>query len=145
MVSLSSGFERISRSAAATIGLRPRAAFAGRSRRLIGSRLRLANIAGGHDHVRHEHVRYANPPEAPTQAQPTRYPREETMTESTRRPKQTEVTPGNEFHLGLPFVLANRHLFNFWDIHSGNYFIEMEGEFYGWDSATIQVAETGPG
>jgi mannose-6-phosphate isomerase-like protein (cupin superfamily) len=24
-------------------------------------------------------------------------------------------------------------------------FIEMEGEFYGWDNATIQVAETGPG
>jgi hypothetical protein len=67
------------------------------------------------------------------------------MTESIRRPKQTEVTPGDAFQLGLPFVLANQSLFNFWDIHSGNYFIEMEGEFYGWDSATIQVAETGPG
>jgi hypothetical protein len=49
------------------------------------------------------------------------------MTESIGRPKQTEVTPGNAFQLGLPFVLANQSLFNFWDIHSGNYFIEMEG------------------
>lgn len=67
------------------------------------------------------------------------------MTQFIRRPKQTEVTPGNAFQLGLPFVLANQSLFNFWDIHSGNYFIEMEGQFYGWDNATIQVAETGPG
>ena len=60
------------------------------------------------------------------------------------RPKQTEVTPGNAFQLGLPFVLGNQSLFNFWDIHTGNYFIEMEGEFYGWDNATVQVAENGP-
>jgi mannose-6-phosphate isomerase-like protein (cupin superfamily) len=65
------------------------------------------------------------------------------MTQFNSRP--TEVTPGNTFRLGLPFVLANQSLFNYWDIHSGNYFIEMEGEYYGWDNATIQVAEAGPG
>jgi len=67
------------------------------------------------------------------------------MTQFNQRPRPTEVTPGNIFQLGLPFVLANQSLFNYWDIRSGNYFIEMEGEFYGWDNATIQVAEAGPG
>jgi mannose-6-phosphate isomerase-like protein (cupin superfamily) len=67
------------------------------------------------------------------------------MTQFNERPRPTEVTPGNTFRLGLPFVLANQSLFNYWDIHSGNYFIEMEGEHYGWDNATIQVAEAGPG
>jgi len=67
------------------------------------------------------------------------------MTQFIDRPRQTEVTPGDAFQLGLPFVLANQSLFNYWDIRSGNYFIEMEGEFYGWDNATIQVAEAGPG
>jgi mannose-6-phosphate isomerase-like protein (cupin superfamily) len=67
------------------------------------------------------------------------------MTQFNQRPRQSEVTPGNVFQLGLPFVLANQSLFNYWDIRSGNYFIEMEGEFYGWDNATIQVAEAGPG
>jgi mannose-6-phosphate isomerase-like protein (cupin superfamily) len=59
--------------------------------------------------------------------------------------KQTEVTPGNVFDLGLPFVLQNQSLFNYWDIDSGNYFLELEGQHYGWDSATVQVSETGPG
>jgi len=62
------------------------------------------------------------------------------MTHFSPRPRQTEVTPGNIFQLGLPFVLGNQSLFNYWDIRSGNYFIEMEGEFYGWDNATIQLA-----
>ena len=39
------------------------------------------------------------------------------MTQFNRQP--TEVTPGNAFQLGLPFVLANQSLFNFWDVHSG--------------------------
>ena len=67
------------------------------------------------------------------------------MTHFQQLPKRTEVTPGNAFHLGLPFVLANQSLSNFWNVHSGDYFIEMEGEFYGWDNATVQVAEAGPG
>ncbi len=59
--------------------------------------------------------------------------------------KQLEVTPGNVFNLGLPFMLQNQSLFNFWDIKSGNYFVELEGRYYGWDNATVQVTETGPG
>ena len=59
--------------------------------------------------------------------------------------RQTEVTPGNAFRLGLPFVLQNQSLFNYWDIRSGDHFIEMEGKHYGWDNATVQVAEAGPG
>ena len=65
--------------------------------------------------------------------------------ENTGRRKQTEVTPGNAFALGLPFVLRNQSLFNYWNIRSGDYFIEMEGEHYGWDNATVQIAEAGPG
>jgi mannose-6-phosphate isomerase-like protein (cupin superfamily) len=65
--------------------------------------------------------------------------------ENTGPRRQTEVTPGNVFDLGLPFVLQNQSLFNFWDIRSGDHFIELEGQHYGWDSATVQVAETGPG
>ena len=59
--------------------------------------------------------------------------------------KQSEVTPGNAFSFGLPFVLQNQSLFNYWDISTGDHFIEMEGQYYGWDSATVQVAEAGPG
>lgn len=59
--------------------------------------------------------------------------------------KQLEVTPGNVFNLGLPFMLQNQSLFNFWDIKSGDYFVELEGRYYGWDNATVQVTETGPG
>jgi hypothetical protein len=59
--------------------------------------------------------------------------------------RQTEVTPGNVFDLGLPFVLKNQSLFDFWDIRTGDHFIELEGQHYGWDSAKVQVAETGPG
>ncbi|MGI9157811.1 MAG: cupin domain-containing protein [Marmoricola sp.] len=55
------------------------------------------------------------------------------------------MTQGNAFSLGLPFVLQNQSLFNYWDVRSGDHFIEMEGKHYGWDSATVQVAETGPG
>ncbi len=65
--------------------------------------------------------------------------------ESTGPRRQSEVTPGNAFSLGLPFVLQNQSLFNYWDVRSGDHFIEMEGKHYGWDSATVQVAETGPG
>jgi mannose-6-phosphate isomerase-like protein (cupin superfamily) len=65
--------------------------------------------------------------------------------ENTGPRRQTEVTPGNVFDLGLPFVLQNQSLFNFWDIRSGDHFIELEGKHYGWDSATVQLAETGPG
>jgi mannose-6-phosphate isomerase-like protein (cupin superfamily) len=60
-------------------------------------------------------------------------------------PRRPEVTPGNAHRLGLPFVLDNQSLFNFWNIQTGDYFIEMEGEFYGWDNATVQVTEAGPG
>ena len=60
-------------------------------------------------------------------------------------PKHPEVTPGNALRLGLPFVLDNQSIFNFWNIHTGDYFVELEGEHYGWDNATIQVAEAGPG
>ena len=59
--------------------------------------------------------------------------------------RQTELTPGNAFQLGLPFVLQNQSLFNFWDNRTGDHFVELEGKHYGWDSATVQVAETGPG
>lgn len=65
--------------------------------------------------------------------------------ENIGRRGQSEVTPGNVFRLGLPFVLGNQSLFNYWDIRSGDHFIEMEGKYYGWDSATVQVAEAGPG
>ncbi|HTW97124.1 MAG TPA: hypothetical protein VMD59_00020 [Acidimicrobiales bacterium] len=67
------------------------------------------------------------------------------MTQLNPRRKQTEVTPGNAFHLGLPFVLANQSLFTFWVVHSGDFFIEMEGDLHGWDNATVRVSETGPG
>src|SRR5262245_59438000 len=60
-------------------------------------------------------------------------------------PKRPEVTPGDAFRLGLPFVLDNQSIFNYWNIRTGDYFVEMEGEHYGWDNATIQVAEAGPG
>jgi mannose-6-phosphate isomerase-like protein (cupin superfamily) len=60
-------------------------------------------------------------------------------------PKRPEVTPGDAFRLGLPFVLDNQSIFNFWNIRTGDYFVELEGEHYGWDNATIQVAEAGPG
>ena len=59
--------------------------------------------------------------------------------------RQTEVTPGNVFNLGLPFVLQNQSLFNYWDIRTGDHMVELEGKHYGWDRATVQVAETGPG
>ncbi len=65
--------------------------------------------------------------------------------ENAGRRKQSEVTPGNAFRLGLPFVLQNQSLFNYWDVRTGDHFIEMEGQHYGWDSATVQIAETGPG
>ncbi len=61
------------------------------------------------------------------------------------KPKQTEVTPGNMHKLGLPFVLQNQSGFNFWDIKTGDYFVEMEGRYYGWDSSTVQVTSMGPG
>lgn len=69
------------------------------------------------------------------------------MTLERRGPRnqQVEVTPGNAFSLGLPFVLQNQSLFNYWDIRSGDHFIELEGQYYGWDNATVQIAETGPG
>ena len=68
------------------------------------------------------------------------------MTLENSRPRhQPEVTPGNVFRLGLPFVLENQSLFNYWDIRSGDHFVELEGKYYGWDSATVQVAEAGPG
>lgn len=60
-------------------------------------------------------------------------------------PKRPEVTPGDALRLGLPFVLDNQSIFNYWNIRTGDYFVEMEGEHYGWDNATIQVAEAGPG
>ncbi len=60
-------------------------------------------------------------------------------------PKQVEVTPGNIHNLGLPFVLQNQSGFNFWDIKTGDHFIEMEGQYYGWDSSTVQVTAMGPG
>ena len=59
--------------------------------------------------------------------------------------RQVEVTPGNVHDLGLPFVLRNQSGFNFWDIKSGDYFIELEGQHYGWDSSTVQVTSMGPG
>jgi mannose-6-phosphate isomerase-like protein (cupin superfamily) len=59
--------------------------------------------------------------------------------------RQTEVTPGNVFDLGLPFVLRNQSLFSYWDVRTGDHFIEMEGQYYGWDNATVQIGETGPG
>ncbi len=61
------------------------------------------------------------------------------------RPKPVEVTPGNVHSLGLPFVLQNQSGFNFWDVKSGDYFIEMEGQYYGWDDSTVQVTSMGPG
>lgn len=60
-------------------------------------------------------------------------------------PKQVEVTPGNVHNLGLPFVLQNQSGFNFWDIKTGDYFVELEGQYYGWDNSTVQVTEMGPG
>ncbi|NYJ74520.1 cupin domain-containing protein [Allobranchiibius huperziae] len=59
--------------------------------------------------------------------------------------RQVEVTPGDVFQLGLPWVLQNQSLFNFWNVRSGDYFVELEGEHYGWDNSTVQVTETGPG
>ncbi|WP_449472641.1 cupin domain-containing protein [Sphingobium chungangianum] len=61
------------------------------------------------------------------------------------RPKQLEVTPGNVFNLGLPFVLQNQSLFNFWDAQSGEHFVQLEGKYYGWDNSTVQISEMGPG
>lgn len=60
-------------------------------------------------------------------------------------PRQVEVTPGNVQNLGLPFVLQNQSGFNFWDVSSGDHFVELEGRYYGWDSSTVQVSEAGPG
>ncbi len=59
--------------------------------------------------------------------------------------KQVEVTPGDIHSLGLPFVLQNQSGFNFWDIKTGDYFVEMEGRYYGWDNSTVQVTEMGAG
>ncbi len=59
--------------------------------------------------------------------------------------KQVEVTPGNIHNLGLPFVVQNQSGFNFWDIKTGDYFVELEGQYYGWDSSTVQVTAMGPG
>ena len=56
-----------------------------------------------------------------------------------------EVTPGNVHSLGLPFVVQNQSGSNFWDIKTGDYFIEMEGQYYGWDDSTVQVTSMGPG
>jgi mannose-6-phosphate isomerase-like protein (cupin superfamily) len=67
------------------------------------------------------------------------------MTTFPKTPGRSEVTPGDLHQLGLPFVMNNQSLFNFWNIQSGNYFVEMEGEFYGWDNASLQVTEVGPG
>lgn len=64
---------------------------------------------------------------------------------SAPRPRQVEVTPGNVLNLGLPFVLQNQSGFNFWDVKSGDYFVEAEGRYYGWDSTTVQVTAMGPG
>lgn len=61
------------------------------------------------------------------------------------QPKQVEVTPGNIHNLGLPFVLQNQSGFNFWDIKTGDHFVELEGRYYGWDSSTVQFAAMGPG
>ncbi len=63
----------------------------------------------------------------------------------SRRTKPVEVTPGNVHVLGLPFVLQNQSGFNFWDITTGDYFVELEGQHYGWDRATVQVTSMGPG
>ncbi len=68
-----------------------------------------------------------------------------TLEPSPLMPRQVEVTPGNVHSLGLPFVHQNQSCFNFWDIKTGNYFIEMEGQYYGWDSSTVQVTSMGPG
>ncbi len=65
--------------------------------------------------------------------------------DKNRARTQREVTAGNAHRLGLPFVLENQSLFNYWDVRSGDHFIEMEGMYYGWDNATVQVAEAGPG
>ena len=61
------------------------------------------------------------------------------------RARPVEVTPGNVHQIGLPFVLQNQSGFNFWDIRSGDYFVELEGRYYGWDNATVQITEVGPG
>ncbi len=72
-------------------------------------------------------------------------PHEVTTSGDLTNRKPLEVTPGNVFNLGLPFILQNQSLFNFWDVRSGDYFVELEGRYYGWDNATVQVTETGPG
>ncbi len=59
--------------------------------------------------------------------------------------RPVEITPGNVLQLGLPFVHKNQSLFNFWDIQTGDYFIETEGRYYGWDNSTVQVTRMGPG
>ena len=61
------------------------------------------------------------------------------------RRRQLEITPGDVFQLGLPWVLQNQSLFNFWNVQTGDYFVELEGAHYGWDSSTVQVTEAGPG
>ena len=61
------------------------------------------------------------------------------------RPRPVEVTSGNVHQIGLPFVLQNQSGFNFWDVKSGDYFVELEGRYYGWDNATVQITEVGPG
>ncbi len=70
---------------------------------------------------------------------------QDNTTASLNRPKQVDVTPGNVHSLGLPFVIQNQSCFNFWDIKTGDYFIEMEGQYYGWDDSTVQVTSMGPG
>ncbi len=72
-------------------------------------------------------------------------PEQSTVPGKPEKLKQTEVTPGNIHNLGLPFVLQNQSGFNFWDIKSGDHFIELEGQYYGWDSSTVQVSSMGPG
>ncbi|MEB0139543.1 MULTISPECIES: cupin domain-containing protein [unclassified Undibacterium] len=64
---------------------------------------------------------------------------------ATQVDRPVETTPGNFHNLGLPFVLQNQSGFNFWDVKTGDYFIEMEGRYYGWDNATVQISEVGCG
>ncbi|WP_293882394.1 cupin domain-containing protein [Sphingomonas sp.] len=59
--------------------------------------------------------------------------------------RQLECTPGDTHTLGLPWVFQNQSGFNFWDVKTGDYFVQLEGRHYGWDSSTVQVSEMGPG
>ena len=63
----------------------------------------------------------------------------------TDRARPVEITPGDVHHIGLPFVVRNQSGFNFWDVTSGDYFAELEGRYYGWDNATVQITDVGPG